>query len=234
MAAAEREAFEQRLIAEDQFSEAVENDQFHLLEDYAAGVLVAEDSQLIDAWIADSPEARRLVAIARGLHRAASRRRPGWQLWIGWGVPAAVCAVFAALLLFVHDKRAAQPPISLATSVAPARSVREDTILLIAERLRGGGRNDRQSYTVHAGDSVRLQIIIPPSGRDAIYSASIRGKRTGLLPPLHPDIVRGTGDAGAPYLEVSLPPGALLSDHYELELHSREGAYWLSFDIVLE
>jgi anti-sigma factor RsiW len=235
MSASDREAFEQRLIEDEEFSNAVEADEFDLVDDYAAGVLPHAERKQISAWIEASPERRARVLIARELHRSSSNPQKSGFSWIWWAAGLAACLTLAAVLPFLRQPQPPPPPASVATVTEPATSIPTDTILLAAERMRGSrSRNPANTYTVHTGSPTHLQIMIPPSARDSDYMISLQGNAPGSRSPLQFAGVRPQGDTNAPYLELTLPPGTLFFDHYTLELNSPTGSYRLSFNVEVK
>jgi hypothetical protein len=51
---------------------------------------------------------------------------------------------------------------------------------------------------------------------------------------VHLSRITPQGDASAPYLELTLLPGALRSGEYTLQLRSKTGNYRLSFKVKVE
>jgi hypothetical protein len=123
----------------------------------------------------------------------------------------------------------------LATVTKPATSIRTNTILLAAERMRDSQTpGPANTYTVHTGSPTHLQIMIPTSARDTTYTISLQGNALGSPSPLHFAGVRPQGDTNAPYLELTLPPGTLSFDRYTLQLNSPTGSYRLSFNVEVK
>jgi len=235
MSVNEREAFELRLIEEDDFSDLIETVEFDLVEDFAAGVLPLAEHEQIALWIKASPERSARVLLAQTLHQSSSKRRRSATLWIWWTAALSACVILTISLLLLRRPQPA--PSTLASSQVATHAPftpRQDTILLIAERLRGGNIGSATSYPLHADSSVRLQIMVPPSDGRTPYSATLQGNEPGGASLLHISGITPRGDASAPYLELTLPPRSLPSGKYMLELRSRTDNYQLSFRVKIE
>jgi len=232
MSVSEREAFELRLIEDGGFSDEIEAVEFDLIEDFAAGISPSAERKQIAAWIEASPERSARVLIAQKLHRSSSKRRKSasWMLWIA---ALSACVALAAVLPFLPGPQPA-PSSSMITRLAPS-SPRQNTILLAAERLRGSETTSAATtYPVYPDSPARLQIMLPPADGRTAYSVILQDNEPGAGPLVHLSSITPQGDASAPYLELTLLPGALRSGEYTLQLRSRKGNYRLSFKVKVE
>jgi hypothetical protein len=235
MSVSEREAFELRLIEDGGFSDEIEAVEFDLIEDFAAGISPSAERKQIAAWIEASPERSARVLIAQKLHRSSSKRQKN-ATWILWIPALSACIALATVLLLLRGPQPAPSATSSSTvtSHAPS-SPRQNTILLAAERLRGSETTSAATtYPVYPDSSTRLQIMLPPADGGTAYSVILQDNAPDSGPLVHLSRVTPQGDASAPYLELTLLPGALRSGEYTLQLRSRTGNYRLSFKVKVE
>jgi anti-sigma-K factor RskA len=222
---AEREAFELRLMEDEQFSEAIEAEEFDLIDEFAAGKLSASERNRIKGWIEASPELRNRVLIAQRLHHI----RPGRRQWHWWLLGAATATACLLLLIITRTSRHSVPaPTPSAVAALPARSVQQDTILLAAVRQRGAATAEASAvYIVHPANATRLQILLPPSARSTAYTVQLQNTQpmTNIKPQ---------GPADSPYLELTFPPGTLRATGYQITLESVSEHYEIAFRVSVQ
>jgi len=237
LSADERDAFEKRLLEDEFFHRKVEEAEFLLLEAYAEGALPAPVHDRVAAWVASSPHHRRQVEITRSLRRlsAADKTGPSSSRLRLWAVAAAVG--IAAVSLFPLLLRRHTPPPALqltaTNSVAPLPlTAREDTILLVAERLRGAKPAEPSTFQVHAQSAVRLQIIIRSAHATDVYAMDLRGDGTSA-PAMHFNALKLQGTPTARFLEVTIPPHTLEPGSYVAEITAPSERFSIPFRAAL-
>lgn len=236
LSAEERDAFEARLLGDELFSRQVEEAEFLLLEAHADGSLPGSVRERIADWIASSPSARRQVEITRALRRitapGASRRAPHLLLW---ALAAAACIAAIAIFPILHRRHTASPAVLTArnTPVVVSTPPAEDTILLVAERLRGATQEAPSllPYPVHPGRPVRLQIVIPSAHTGNLYALTVR--REGDDKPVAQfDAIRARESSQAPFIEMMLAPDTLHPGSYVADLSAPSEHFEVAFGVA--
>lgn len=232
----ERQFFEQQVIADEKFSKEVEEAEQDLLEDFAAGSLTPQEHDGLASWVESSPERKAHVSITRGLLQSSSIRRTRGTRWSMWAAAVAACLLLTFAWPLFHHKRwvASAPQPTMQNTLIPASpATPADVILLLPERLRGGGvQSGGTSYILHAGSPVRMQMVLLGRDSKATYSMCIIDSK-GEMRALKFDGLHLKGDENLPYLEVILSPAMLKSGTYLAEVHTAEGVYSQSFRVDL-
>jgi anti-sigma factor RsiW len=219
LSAEEREKFEQRLLTDEQFSSQVESARILLLVSYANGSLEPAIESRMRNWVATSPSAQKEVAIEKALRRIATRRAPSRRLpWSLWAlVPLAACLLIAIFFPALRNRQAPGPVVTTARnhpSPTIAMPQAEQTILLVAQRLRGNSPAPAE-YHLYSGKPVRLQIVLPPSHSAKEYDVTLkRGSTSSSVVQFTKIPVQGT--LPMPFLEIRLPEGALPVGSYSV------------------
>ena len=221
----QRARFNERLLYDHEFSDAVALCEQDLIDTYTCGTMDAEEKHIVQLWIEASPRRMERVEFARAL----LKKRPKVAVvrpFIGVVLAVAACLLVALSLIFrtiresryrglktvtsntsVHLARPANPAI-----VEMGNPQKEQTILLIAERTRG--KQKIATYSVHLDAPLRLQVLligeIAPTG----YTLKITS-----LKKSHPFVLERTGLSTESvqdqlYLSLLLPPGSLPADRY--------------------
>lgn len=169
----EAEAFESRLLTNEEFASRVDAAEIDLLDDYAVGLfdptageqpLSPTALQLLEQWIEGSsvrrehvrltrllrsprPTTRKTVEVAEGQAVAPAARRRSLRLL---GLAAAACLLVVAGLLLLTQRRAAVPAPSVATAPhAPvptgssAHPARHEDVILLAAERLRGGQTQK-------------------------------------------------------------------------------------------
>jgi anti-sigma factor RsiW len=222
---AEREAFELRLIEDEEFSQAIEMEEFELIDEYASGSLLPGEQREIKRWVEASPELRARVLITQRLHRT----EPSRSHWYWWLLGVATVTTCLLLLTITRTPSHSIPASTSSTRVThPVTKPQQDTILLAAVRQRGSASIGAPAvYTLHPANATRLQILLPPSAQSATYTVQLQD----VAPITN---IKPQGPADAPYLELTFPPGALYATRYRLSLNSPSEHYELAFQVVIE
>lgn len=230
-----RDEFELRMLTDDQFSSQVENARVLLLQGYADGSLEPPVERRVRAWVTASPHAQEEVAIERTLRRIAVRHEPSKQLRRSLLIlmPLAACLVAALLFPLLRNRTAPNsygPTSGTHPTSSPTTPQPEQTILLVAQRLRGSlppGSN----YHLHTGAAPRLQIVLPSSHSAQQYRVIVT--RAGADRPIaNFTNIPVQGTAQAPFLETTLPLHALSIGTYIVELNAPDDSFRLQFRIV--
>jgi hypothetical protein len=230
----ERALFNERLLYDHEFSDAVALCEQDLIDTYACGTMNAEEKGIVQLWIKASPRRMERVEFARAL----LKKRPkvvSVKPYIGVVLAVAACLLVALGLIFrtIRESRyrglktvASSTAVHLARSANPAivekdNSQKEQTILVIAERTRG--KQKITTYSVHLDAPLRLQVLligeIAPTG----YTLKITSLKKN-----QPFVLERTGLSAESvkeqlYLSLLLPPGSLPADRYivRVSVHGR-------------
>jgi hypothetical protein len=231
----DRDAFERRQLTDELFSAQVENARFLLLESYSEGSLEPEAERQIRNWVAQSPHAQTEVAIGRTLRQIAARKEPSRNLrralWIL--VPLAACLLIAVLIPVFRNQRGSAPAVTMAVNhpaPSPVGPQPEQTIVLVAQRLRGGSPSPG-SYRLRPGLAARLQIVLPASHSADQYS--VRVDRVGASAPVAQFAhIPVQGTTPALFVEIRLPLGALSMGNYTVAVTAPGDSFRIAFRIV--
>ncbi len=216
MGGEERLRFEERLLADQEFSDAAAAVEQDLIDDYAAGRLAKDEHAVVEQWIAGSPARQQRVRMAGSLF--ASRHKPARrnQQIAAW-LALAACIAGAAVLVMhsvrqrnVQRRETAMTPKPPAT--LPLAAIKPDVILLSVAQVRGLAKGP--SFTIHRDAPVTLQVVMPGEDERKGY-----GLRVVALEGKERTVFEEKGlDANAivmePYLEVNLPAGTLAPGAY--------------------
>jgi hypothetical protein len=237
MSTEQREGFEQKMLEDVHFSEAVESAEFELIEEYADETLPSQEHQQLKTWVDSSAERRAQILIAQGLRRSAVGHRQVRlmkRLW--WASAIAACLILAVSwsLLRAHRSLPTKVPVTNTTSTLPSIAANEDVILLVVERLRNRENNNRvTAYTIHPGARIRLQVILPSGYSEPTYSIRIHPSDGRSEPEVHFDGLMMEGEKGMTYLNVTLAPESLKPGMYVAEVRSPHGFYSRLFRVEL-
>jgi hypothetical protein len=248
----ERDAFEARLLEEQELSDTVAVLEFELLDELAAGTLAGDERSIVEAW-ARADETRWQRAQMSGLLAEGKGLRPRRSSWKAAGFLLMAASLAVAVVLVVWRQERLGRPAGLASApsaaapmgVAPAESAsagqvaldqpraleqaRPDTILLVAARLRGS-EDAAQVYRIHKNTPLRVQVIVPPSSEDLVYSLRINRignkqfalERGGVTP---------TVIGGLRFVEATFPGNALEAGNYVATLGGASGTWTSRFSV---
>ena len=229
----ERAEFEERLLADQEFSDAAAVCEQELVDAYALRQLNADEMEELRDWIEASADRTQRVKMARALLLPRPQRiRSNPRVAIILAVAA--CVLVAITLPLMH--RAAQKdatsvsqapapnampsPSAIPPSVAIPSAIKPDVILLAAERVRG--EQQIASYQVHRNAPVQLQVLLSGETARSGYSLQVtplEGPRRILLEKTG---LPAQSVNGQLYLNVTLPPGSLPPATYTASV-SRHG-----------
>lgn len=244
----QRDAFEQRMIDDDDFSACIALAEQELLEDYATNTLTANESQTLGPWVQASPRRMEHIRLTRDLllhskrhtttniptTKASARSTQRYLATIG---AIAACLFLAAVLFWKLHPHAATPlpqnaHLQLpATPPAAITRIPPDTILLTVERTRGASQPPA-TYTLHAAAPIRLQFMLPASSKPEAHSLQLRTGSTNSVTHYNNLTLHTIG--GMKYLELLLSPNTLPPGSYTAEISGPSGRFISSFRIVQE
>ena len=234
LAVAERDAFEERLLEDEEFSQLTAELEDGILEDYAAGSLTSAEQESLRPWIMASARRREHVQVTRLLLQNSRRKlqtRTSVWLWL----MAAACIISAAVLFVRHRTPSAIPTASSKPEQVSSQPIspRANVILLVAERVRGSATQKESAYMVRPEAATRIQILLPSTEDGIRYTLLLR--HTDDDRSRH-DVVRvddlATQNAsGERYIETTLSPGELPAGAYLAEVRSRGGSFVVRFHV---
>jgi negative regulator of sigma E activity len=230
----ERAHFEERLLADQEFSDAAAVCEQELIDSYALQRLDVEDMEALKSWIEVSPSRMQRVRMARALLLARPQRfRRKQRIAVILAVAACVLAAVTLHLtnrITQKDSRAvsqvtatnAIPSQSASTppSVAvPSNTSKPDVILIATERVRG--EQQIVTYQVHRDAPIQLQILL--TGETArsgyrLWVVPLEEQRHILLEKTD---MKAQSVNGQLYLKVTLPPGSLPPATYAASVSRR-------------
>jgi anti-sigma-K factor RskA len=217
----DRANFEERLLEDQDFSDAMAACEQDLIDAYALHRLDAEESRAVGLWIEASPERVERVAMARALLQTTPQRGLR-RMQIGIALAAAACLLVAATLYLVRVKMLHYQQKSAqlyAANVAPQKSqipaagttsdnaVNPDIVLIAAERVRG--KQKATTYQVHRERPIQLQVILPGETARSSYQVRVTSLADQGKVLLQQNDLEAQSMAGQLYLTVTLPPGSL-------------------------
>ncbi len=246
----QRDAFEQRLLNDDVFSEQIHQAQQELLEDYADGALSSVHRKQLNPWIFRSSNRREHVQLTTDLlYRGRRSRRIAVRLYVG--IFAGCVLLFVGLRLMHPLKYLRDPeqavaehsnlpmpnfgvsgePSGVENGMArpdPAGSIRPMILRLIAERSHGESEPVATSaFAIKAAAPVLLQMLVP-SGSGCEYDVLIHAETTAI-PDRHLERVSCVTVQGAQYVDVDLPPGTLPPGQYTVRISGSDGVLMARF-----
>jgi negative regulator of sigma E activity len=229
----ERAHFEERLLVDQEFSDAAAVCEQELIDAYALQQLNADETAGLKSWIDNSPGRTQRVKMARPLLLAGPQRIRSKQR-IAFMLAVAACVLVAITLPLAHRTaqkdatsvsqapapNAMPSPSAIAPSVTVPSAIKPDVILLAAERVRG--EQQTVSYQVHRDAPVQLQVMLNGETARSGYRLQVvpmEGPRHILLDKTD---LQAQSINGQLYLNVALPPGFLSPATYTASV-SRHG-----------
>lgn len=230
MSGDERSSFEERLLAEQEFSDAVAACEQELIDSCVGESLPGDELNSIQNWVAASPRRIERLAMARSLH-AAKRIKPHFHWRRAVALAFAACLVAAAGLgvyRFERAKRnvpssiasigASPSPKSPAVSTPSRNPVQAATLLLVAERTRGGSTSAK--YKIPQDLPVHVQVLLTSPVTDGSYLLKIDSSDRPPSIVLERRDLQAQSAAGQTYIEATLPAGSLPPSTYRATVKS--------------
>jgi hypothetical protein len=230
----DRTMFEQQLLDDQAFSDAVAFCEQELIDAYSRKELNQQEMLLLTPWIECSPRRIQRVAIAHTILPSAPK--PVAQTRRVLRAIALAACVVAAVFIPIKRRISSLPSGTIASSSStsttppqvdptPVSPLKPDVILLAVERIRGD--QEPATYSVHRNRPLRLQIMLDRASVHSRYGLQI----VSLSKP-H-DIVVTQNNLQAKsigqqlYLSVDLPVGSLQPSAYSVSV-TRPGSTLVS------
>lgn len=240
--AEESSRFEERLLADQEFSDAVAASEQDLIDAYASESLDAKDRDAIQFWIEASPRRMQRVTMSRALFAKQPQRiRQGWQI-VGMLAAAACVLAVVGMTLFLAKRLisnpstaalSAQPAHAVAPSNgAPSRSagpIQPQIIFLVAERIRG-----EQQITSHAilpDAPVEMQVLLPQEIALSGYTLTVSSLDDGSHVFWEQEHLQAKSAQGRLYLSVTFAAGSLPRGRYRASVSRGEDTLTAQFAI---
>lgn len=225
----EREAFEQRLIEDEDFSQQLLLAEEDLLEDYAGGLLEPATHEALRSWVMSSERRRAKVQLIQAMRQQARKARVQ-QITRRW-LAVAACLLTAAGLAVWHGLRSRTSGPSVASYVSPPASLKPDVILLAAERVRGTNAPAEATYLVHNQRPISLQVLLSES-TGGPYTLEVRSATVSSnWPAIHATNLMPQSASGVVFIEITLPANRLSTGEYSATLNSARGAFISRFRV---
>lgn len=212
----ERAIFENQLLTDHDFSDAVALQEQDLIDGYVLGSLNHEEARFVRSWIEASPRVMQRVRMAQALLVRRPQRFRRRQFVVGALAAAACVLVAIGVSLKVstssHPKEVASGTVANTSpqqnrAIQPTdESGKPAVILLVAERIRG----DQQFPSYHVGRDAAVQLQILLAGETArsgyaLKVESVTGKRHILL---EQQDLEAQSVEGRLYIKGTFPPGS--------------------------
>lgn len=213
----DRSLFEEKLLADQEFSDAVAVCEQEIIDSYASGSLPSDETASLRGWIEISPRRMQRVRMARALLVRTSKSNRN-RRFLATAMATAACLLIVASV----SVRMFRPQGKLSTSHSPESTNRASgvpspggssesraVILLVAESIRGEG--PPATYRVSSDASVEVQILLVGGVRDGSYSLEITSTNQQIL--LKKENLRSRMAAAQCYIDAffsagAFPPGA--------------------------
>ena len=223
LTADERALFEERLLKDQDFSDAVAVHEQDLIDAYALGSLAPEETRSIQAWIEASPRRMQRVNMARAflIRRPQKIRRKQYVTIVLAAAACILAAVGITLSLTSKPMRQNSKSVSSGTIAAvrngisetsPGNAAKPEVILLVSERIRG--QQQITTHQIHSAAPVQMQILLVGETARSGYSLTIHslGEDKHVLPEYKDLNAESVG--GQLYIKVDFSPGSLLPGTY--------------------
>lgn len=232
MDAAEREAMENRLLSDHEFSDQMAACEQELIDAYATGLLNAAEITILKPWIALSERRTQRVRIARSFLQRKQNRVRMINVWVPWAALAA-CLLLGAGLLRHTSLRRSLPGEVEAPAIAPSQptlssstrpSLKPDVVLVVAERIRG--EQQIPTFLIHSASPIQLEVLLA-TGLGSGYGLKIVRAEDSAHPILEQSNLEPHSVHGEIYLSSTITAGSLHPGTYDVIL-SRDGETHIS------
>lgn len=232
----EAQAFEGRLLDDQEFSDAAAVCEQELIDDYSAGEVNDADKAVLQGWVEVSPRRLQRVQFARAF-MAARSRCPQKGSGIGFVVPIAAMIAGLTVVMWMAGRslreRAGPAPNAVKRSDAAAESAAvakrndliapaDQVILVIAERMRGAQRSQVIS---HNNSAETLRVLLPEGASNDPYRLQMADMRDRHNVVIDESGLRPSVTGGRMYLVVSVRKGSLTPGSYEVTVSSKEDSF---------
>jgi anti-sigma-K factor RskA len=225
--------FEEKLLEDQDFSDAAAVCEQELIDAYVLHRLNAEETRTVGLWIQASPRRVERVAMARTLLQVTPQRDLRRKR-IVVALAAAACLLMAATLYLVSARvlhHGQKPTLSAANAPLPqnqapatlttsSEAAKPDVVLIAAERVRG--KQETATYQIHRESPIQLQVVLLGQTARSGYQVRLTPLADQSKILLQQDNLEARTLAGQLYLTVTLPPGALPPATYTASI-TRQG-----------
>jgi anti-sigma-K factor RskA len=238
----ESSRFEERLLADQEFSDAAAACEQELIDAYASNSLDAKERDALQLWIEASPRRMQRVTMSRALFAKQPQRiRQDWR--IAGMLAAAACIVAAVGVTLFLANRPIRSSSTAAMSTPPAHAVAPSNgltaksagttepqiIFLVAERIRG-----EQQITSHAilqDAPVEMQVLLPQEIALSGYTLTVSSLDDGSHILLKQEHLQARSAQGRLYLSVKFAAGSLPRGRYRASVSRGEDKLTAQFTI---
>jgi hypothetical protein len=237
MSNAEAETFEERLLSDQEFSDAAAICEQELIDDYSAGEVDDANRNVLRTWIEASPRRVQRVRFAQSLittrsHKARRARRVRFLL------PIAAMIAGLAVATWMIDRNnggSANPAPNTAKSndvkggssiVAKgngASASADRVILVVAERVRGAQHSQMVAHNQNS--AITLQVLLPEGAASGPYHLQVKNSRDGRNIVFDEQGLQPSATGQRLYLVVHIHEGALTVGSYEITAASDEDSF---------
>ena len=238
----ERALFEERLLTDQDFSDAAAVCEQELIDAYALKLLSTEETNSVRSWIESSTNRIRRVDMARALLVARPRtiRR---KRYIAFVLTAACLLVIVGITLKL--KNGPMPKNSAAVSsgkgadvsslqsgtsqFVPGKTEKPEVILLVAERIRG--QQKVSTYKIRPHAPVRVQIVLNGEKAKSGYSLKVVSVDLKQQIVLEQTGLKSRLIDGQCYIQTEFPPASLPPSTYDAVVRSGEDTFTARFTV---
>ncbi len=223
LTAEERDLFEERLLTDQDFSDAVAVHEQDLIDAHALRSLPPDEALSVQLWIEASPNRMQRVRMARALlvgrHQRIRRKQR-----IAIVLATAACILVAiGITLNLTGKSMRQnsksvSPGTIATlqrgvsQTPPGNATKPEVILLVAERIRG--QQQITTYQIPPNVSVQFQVLLAGEPANSDYTLKIVSHDAKQHILLERRDLKAQVQRGQSYVEAIFPPGSLPPGDY--------------------
>lgn len=240
---AEVQAFEERLLGDQAFSDAAATCEQELIDEYSAGEVNDADKAILHTWIEASPRRIQRLRIARSFLAAKAHKAPkGSRMRFVLPIAAMIAGFAVAMWMMMGRNsggRTNPVPNTVKRNDAPAgagvvaknngvSAPADQVVLVVAERVRGAQHS--QMITQNHDSAVTLQVLLPEGASNGPYRVQVANMRQNVIVDergLKPSVTDGRL-----YLIVHIRDGALTPGSYEVSLDSNEDSYTSNIAVV--
>jgi hypothetical protein len=238
LTAEEHALFEERLLMDQDFSDAVAVHEQDLIDAYALRSLSPDEARSVQLWIEASPSRMQRVSMARALLvRRPQRIRKKQRIVIVLATAACIlAAVGITLNLTSRSIRQNSKSPSSGTIVTPENGIlptslgnatKPEVILLVAERIRG--EQQITTYQISPNVPVQFQVLLAGESASSDYTLKLVSHDAKQHVLLERRNLKARVEGGQSYVEATFPPGSLPPGDYRALVGRRGSMFNLNF-----
>ena len=223
----ERAIFENQLLTDQDFSDAVAVQEQDFIDGYVLGSLNPEEVRFVHPWIEASPRLMQRVSMAKALLIRRPQRALRKQ-FVAVALAAAACVLVAIgvsleMSTRSHPKEVASGTVANTSPLQDGATQPTDNtgkpavILLVAERIRG----DQQitTYQVSRDVPVQLQVLLAGETARSGYTLKVESMTEKRHILLQQQDLEAQSVEGRLYIKSTFPPGSLPPGSYRILVH---------------